>query len=219
MRWRSRNVVLSGSDVTQLTDISGNANHGTPESAPQRPTYNASDSGYGGKPSLAWTAANGTAVDSPALPAFGPFTIYHVLNVTTTGTYIHELLTSAADWLYAGIGFTLFESARGGSINITNAVAGAAWAQTGTPVIISRQFDGTAAGSKIFINGTIVPQTSIVPGDPGTTAQAWVLTLLSDAGGAGASDATWAETIVYDNVVSAPDDAAILAFLTSEYAL
>lgn len=54
---RSDNVELSGSNVTQWTDLSGNGRHAVPINSSTNPTYTASDASFNNKPSITFGAS------------------------------------------------------------------------------------------------------------------------------------------------------------------
>jgi hypothetical protein len=82
----SQGVTHSGGLVSQWNDSSGNARHIVQASDPLKPTYNAANAAYGGKPTVDWlTALVGTRLDRGSADTLTkPLTVFACCNFSNT---------------------------------------------------------------------------------------------------------------------------------------
>lgn len=73
--YRADKVVLSGSLVTTLTDLSGNGHNATGGTSP---TYNATDAGYNGQPTVSFLGSSSQYLAAAGVSLSQPGTIYVV---------------------------------------------------------------------------------------------------------------------------------------------
>lgn len=79
----SQGITQSGGLVSQWDDSSGNGRHITQASDPLKPTYNAANAAFGGKPTVDWlNAGAGTRLDAAAVTLTQPNTVLACCSLT-----------------------------------------------------------------------------------------------------------------------------------------
>jgi hypothetical protein len=191
----SKSMILSGSNVTQWNDKSGNGlNAVQPTSALQ--------------PTLSTNALNGLSVihfPSKAMHinsvTLGPFTIFVLFRTTSDGlVYEHSVSANSnfGSYIYTTTGNTIRVNRSGG---VSAKDLSSSWGSGNVWRAVAQRFDGTHAGHQLWINN--VNQTLTGTGaDPGlvTTTQAMYLACRNESSLFINGDI--AEIILYNTVVS-----------------
>jgi hypothetical protein len=206
--------------VTTLIDRLGIVGNAVSPSPGQNGAIHFGDPDYGGAPSITWSSITDTQYDSPVF-AVGVYTVYQVfLMGTPLGSFPYAYSFSAGDYCYDGIGYSIFTPPRPGSGGLFDAKdATTHWLESATPIVLTRRFDGTAAGDRAWINGVEVSLSTSVGDDAGTSQfNTWFTVLNYFAGGA-AVDGSWVTTAFYTEPHSDSVRAQLEAYFTAAYSL
>jgi len=206
-------ITIAGSGVSQWNDQSGTGDankHNVQGTDANRPTYNTSDAGYNGKPTLQGTGTQFlTATGNWAVAPPRPATIFVVGNGeggANNCVFFSDASVSQYQFWESGLS------------NSPNTVAMSLNATLFTPAITNTALkhiyaiDLNGAATKIFQDSL----TAAVTGNAGTTGG-----LRVDAcGGSGSSfGGKQAEIIIYNTRLSATDFASVMNYLASRYAV
>lgn len=217
--WNSENTSLDGgNNVISCLDLSGNGTTLIAGSAPQRPAVTFGDPQYGSHASCAWSNAANTYLESSAI-SISQYTMVQVCKPTASATtYLASF--SAGDYVYNGVGFSMFSNVRtgGGGTSSWNAQAGNGWDLGASPKTFLRRMNGTHAGDTIRVNGVLVPMNGAGAGDPGTGPFNATFAPMNAIGGGSATDGSWVTTLFYDHAVSDAVAAKLEAYFRTLYA-
>jgi hypothetical protein len=206
-------VTVTGSGVSTWADQSGigdsNRNH-TQSTDAQRPTVNASDAAYNGKPTLSFAAASSQTLVSgtwSVAPPSSDFTLVIVGNADNAAT-TEIFISDDAAWEWS-----LFQST-------TDILSWFGSAQlNATPITLSAKhvmvMEQNGASSGIYVDSTTVRPESV--GNPGSPAVA--VTRLGGQGGARFLNGKIAEVILYTPRLAAPDLATLLTYIGTRYGI
>lgn len=212
--YRSDSATVTGGVVDSLTNlVSGGAN--ATASGATRPTYNATDAAYGGKPSLSFDGTDDTLLASGV--NYSQHTVFMVARSAGQSGYrpfYRRQAVSGNDIDYC--------SHRTDALFIRNNAltasyktdATAAWGVTAAPITIRVQYGGTHATHNLWKNGSAVSLTSSTAGDPGALTNG-NLRLMSDA--VTYTQGTMVEFIVYNRVLSAAETTLVENYLRARY--
>lgn len=201
---------LSDSDpVSSWTDLSGNTNHAVQASGGLQPTFKTGI--INGRPIVRFDGSNDILVaPNPVGPPASCFIVcspnaavgsenpYAIL-VITSGIWISGRLNSSTNW-------GSFMSSSGEQLALDDL-------SSDVPVLLE-QTQGTSTPSKLYKNGVLKnTQTDVVASTANTNVQ------IGADGSSRWANYDIAEVIIYDSVLSAPDQASIEAYLTAKYGL
>ena len=195
-------------------DRSGNGNDATQATAANQPLYKASL--IGGKPGLSFDGADRLATGNVSL---GPFSVFLVFSSTNQGMPLTHanVFSGNGHWLYTDEGCAL-DVRRGGLFSGKD--VGAGWATDGVVRIATQTFDGTHAGSLLYINGAARALLECLSDqDPGTTPVSGPLGIGDIAAVGFPIIGSIAEIIVYDRVLDDGERQAIEAYLNAKYSV
>lgn len=180
----------------------------------KQPTYNASDSQYGGLPSFSFDGVDDLLVSSSSL-ALGGFTIFAVARFTSNAyVFNHNQDGSNYSYLYGSIADTM-AFARGATTLGENLSGN--WASSSlVPRTVVVMYDGTQAGTQMRLNGVTQGMSIAASANPGTAIVSAPLSVFSDnltawTGG------TLASLIVYARALSVPEIGSVESYLRSTY--
>lgn len=212
--YRSDTATVTGGVVDALTNrVSGGAN--ATASGTARPTYNATDAAYGGKPSLSFDGTDDTLLASGVnYSSHTVFMVARSLGQSGYRPFYRRQAVSGNDIDYC--------SHRTDALFVRNNALtasyktdpGASWGVTAAPITIRVQYDGTHAGHALWKNGSAVTLTSSTANDPGALTNG-NLRLMSDA--VTYTQGTMAEFIAYNRVLSAAETTLVENYLRARY--
>ncbi len=231
--WKMSNAVLSGSNIVRVPDssVGGSGLELRPNTTGDA-TYNATDDNFGNKPSAQGDGGHFLHTASPidGTPAnidLSSCSIFIVAKPDATDGlfyFAYALLTSPTRYVYFASNrtgaddheTTLAMDVLRGGVNTTGSQAGLVDVED-VAHIYMLHYDGTAAGSGIWIDGakTLV-DTGSLTGNAGTGAFSAPLYILSDNGGTGSKGGRVAEIRVYP-ALTATEQEAVLRELRDAY--
>lgn len=212
--YRSTSATVTGGVVDSLTDLSTSAINAT-SSGTARPTYNATDAAYNGRPSLTFDGTDDTV--TAAGVNYSNHTIFQVCRSAGAAGYKPFWRRQAA------VGNDIdYCSHRTDAIFVRNNALVASyktnatnWGVTANPITVRVEYGGTHASHLLYANGSAVALSSGTAGDPGALTSG-TLKLMSDA--ATWTSGTWVETLVYSRVLTVDESARVELYLRTRYA-
>lgn len=213
--YRTDTLTLSGTDVTQWTDKSGDARHlglGT------APTYSSSDTNWGNRPSVSFNGVNdalGSSVASSNIVSAGAFTILIVFRPTAAGSANTStsglgVFTDDANWWGVTVGSSqIVINVNGGG----NPTVGSAFSGLNTRMAFEGRLD----------SGTLYARTS---GAAEASVAGANITTLTNTFSVGRSQSqvtffagTIQEVIVYNTALSAANRELNRQYVTGRYGI
>lgn len=216
----SLGVTLSGATVSRMADQSMNGLDLTQGTPAQQPTYNASDTAFGGKPSVQMVSANTTILTTVNPVNLGLYTVFLVATgLASPATYFWSR-GGQADFLF-GTNTTIFSAVRSGGTGSSywGAPSGA-WGNFGpTAKIIRVEMDGTHAGHKGYVDNVNTMTVDIIAGNPGTSVTNATFIIGADASSQNAGSFKWSACLGYSRVLSASESSRVDAYLRKRFGL
>lgn len=205
-------ITQSGGLVSQWSDLSGNARHLTQSSDPLKPTYNAGNARFGGKPTVDWLAAGvGTRLNAPAATIAQPLTIFvcaRASNASATQICLYDNQSGAE---------LTFDRTASGNVNIFAGASLQAPSPLGTePFVVAAVYGAGGPSARLRIRG----ETLISNRDVGNNnITAFRLGTFID----GFTSTNWngeiAEVIVFNRRLSDGEIALVERYLARKYRL
>jgi hypothetical protein len=208
--------VTQAGTVSQILDQSGNSRTFSQATAGKRPTYNATDSAFAGRPSIQHIAASATFLQAAAFN-LGTYTVYLVATGLSTASQYFWARGAATDDYLFGNSPAIFSVIRDGS-GASAWSTGATWGDFGTtPKTIRVEMGGTHVTHKGYLNGVSTFTTSVIATDPGTGVTSAVLNIGDDGAGGAPADFKWASFVGVVGVASAAQSTAMENYLRARY--
>lgn len=210
--------------VSRWADQSGRGNDATQVSSANQPIWTAAQ--MNGHPTLSFDGAAGAGADMLATPAF-PLGVYTALMVTTgqNGTtgffWTRSSGATGVDTLYGDVYCTMYVDRGTGTQSCRDYVSGWGQALGSSGHVLAVQFDGTAAGHLLRVDGAYVSVTTHSGGygDPGTGTNSYSFTIGARGDLGAPAKINVAELMVYDHSLSAAELARVETYLRNRYAL
>lgn len=197
--------------VRQWTDLSGNGNHATKSgNVTTKPQY--ITAAVNGKPVIRF--GTNDVLDTPSF-AFGTHTIFIVAKADTSGIFYER---ASADYVYGSTSDSI-QTARGANISGKDLSIG--WGVNANYRILTKYFDGTHVGHKLYINGTEQTLSDAVgrTADPGTGTSSAVMNIGNRFDGSLAITGDEAEFIVYDRALNATELKRVFHYLGRKFGI
>ncbi len=227
---RATNVTTSGGFTTELLDLAHATNKFTQASAPLQAATPASQAAAGGQLCVSFTAAQKYGSNLPAsswsfLHSGSGMHVFHIAVPRTTGTRV-QLSTQAAGPAAASRGLALYCFATaGGTAAAVSSNGTAALYDTQTilaPVnaVVCREYFHSSAGSpqRGALKNGVLSDSGAELNAPSASDPAGTL-FIGGSVGATSSYEDWAETIIFNRVLSAQDRAVVGAYTLSRYGI
>lgn len=212
--YRSDTATVTGGVVDALIDKTATGINAT-SSGTARPTYNATDAAYGGKPSLTFDGVDDTLLASGV--NYSNHTVFMVARSAGAAGYkpfYRRVGAASNDIDYCSHRTDALFARNNALVASYKTDPGASWGVTAAPITIRVQYDGTHAGHVLRKNGTAVTLTSATANDPGTLANG-NLRIMSDA--STWTGGTFVEMIVFSRVLTASECEDVEAYLRARY--
>jgi hypothetical protein len=184
--------------VSQWNDLSGNGNNVFQATGSQQPTYNATDAGYNGKPTLSFAAASSQSLGASIASIGQPYTIIVVGQNTNGGAIV------GSGGSLAGLYGTNLSYYAG---------SGIASSTSDTSKCVMCGVFNNAGTSGLFLNNS---QTALLTTTPGTRSFTGSV-LLGNEPLADAINGKIAEVMIYNSALSAAQLHTVFAYLGSRY--
>lgn len=192
---------ITGSPVSQWSDLSGNGNHITQASGSQKPTTGVHT--MNGRNVLTFSQAANTLLARGSVTIAQPLTVFAVAKLTTglANTQILGNLTNPEATLFA------FDSGGGGKWSLyAGSVQQGSIATTLNAVQVSAVFNGASSG--LWVDGA----TSTLGGSPGAAGRTDL-----EIGDANSWEGDIAEVLIYSSALSTPNRQAVEAYLKAKW--
>lgn len=212
--FRSDSATVTGGVVDALVNKLAGAPNAT-SSGTARPTYNATDAAYGGKPSLTFDGTDDTLLANGV--NYSNHTVFMVARSAGAAGYkpfYRRTGAASNDIDYCSHRTDALFARNNALVASYKTDPGASWGVTAAPITIRVQYDGTHAGHNLWKNGSAVTLTSSTANDPGALANG-NLRLMSDS--VTFTSGTMAEFIVYNRVLTSAESTLVENYLRARY--
>jgi len=210
----SRGITLNGSDVSAWADQSGEGNDLTQATPSNQPLFVSSLAALNNMPAI--KGAGSDHLDRATFTGGNVAQEYSIYQVITW-TSLANTKSLAGGQSGTTLSTREFSGDFAANFGTSNVASGVAEPASGTAVIRKDMADGASSTIHVEVQGG-ASSDATYPSNPGSADWVGMSVLAQENGGLGV-DGHVSEILMYNNDPSAPDDAAILAYLRSRYAI